>query len=168
MTSPQSHPIIEKRVRDLGFRMTPQRRLILNAIEGSGEHAGVDEILERVQQVDPQISRTTVYRTLQTFSRYRLIHGNQLSGEKVYEVITEDTHDHLVCHRCWVDIRIEEDAFKSFRKQIDEQFGFLVLAEHNIFMGLCPDCRAEHGDQLGRFSEHPKFVSKALKEEQKK
>lgn len=157
---------VEERVRQLGFRMTEQRRMILQAIAQAGEHASFDDIMEQMRQVAPEISPTTVYRTLQTFSRYRLIHGNELSGERVYEVVAEDAHHHLICHRCWADIHIEEDAFKSFRKQIDEDFGFLILAEHNIFMGLCSSCRKEHGDELGRFSLHPKFDQDALKEEQ--
>jgi Fe2+ or Zn2+ uptake regulation protein len=165
MASALPSEFIENRVRNLGFRMTDQRRLILRAIQALGEHSSFDEIMAEVQQKAPDVSPTTVYRTLQIFSRYRLIHGNELSGEKVYEVVAEDSHHHLICHRCWTDIHIEEEVFKSFRKKINREFGFLILAEHNIFMGLCPDCRREHGDELGRFSAHPKFNQKVITEE---
>ena len=91
--------VIQDRVRELGFRMTAQRQLILEAIESSGEHATFDEICKQVQLVAPRISQTTVYRTLEIFSRYRLIHGNEVAGGKVYEVVSPEPHHHLICHR---------------------------------------------------------------------
>jgi len=162
-----SHHFIENRIKELGFRMTPQRQLILEAIERSGEHATLEEIFNQARELAPQISRTTIYRTLAMFSRYRLIHGNEISGGKVYELVAEERHHHLFCHRCWADIRIEEDQFSDFKEKMDQEYGFLVLAEHHIFMGLCSNCRKKYGDTLGQFSIHPKFIQDALKEEQK-
>ena len=166
MISKQHNEFIENRVRELGFRMTPQRQLILEAIERAGEHATFDEIFNEVQAFAPHINQTTIYRTLETFSRYRLIHGNEIAGGKVYELVAEERHHHLFCHKCWTDIRIKEEKFNDFQKQIDREFGFLVLAEHHIFMGLCSNCRKKYGDVLGPFSVHPKFNQDALKEEQ--
>lgn len=158
--------LIEERVRELGFRMTAQRKLILNAIDRAGEHATFDEIYEQVQTVAPTINQTTVYRTLEMFSRYRLIHGNDVAGGKVYELVSSEPHHHLICHNCWTDEKIQEDELEDFYSKIDEEHGFLVLAEHLIFMGLCEECRKRGGDTLGQFSVHPKFQTKALKEEQ--
>lgn len=158
--------LIEERVRELGFRMTAQRKLILDAIDRAGEHAIFDEIYEQVQSVAPTINQTTVYRTLEIFSRYRLIHGNEVAGGKVYELVSSGPHHHLICHKCWTDQKIQEDALEDFYTKVDKEQGFLVLAEHMIFMGLCKECRTTSGDTLGQFSPHPKFQSKALKEEQ--
>lgn len=150
-------PQLQERIHELGFRMTPQRLLILQAIERAGEHATFDEIYSEVNLVAPTISPATVYRTLETFSRYRLIHGNEVAGGKVYETVSERPHHHLMCHRCWSDQKIEEKAIRGFYQKMDKEQGFLVLAEHIIFMGLCEECRREAGDRLGRFSPHPKF-----------
>jgi len=158
--------LIEERVRRLGFRMTAQRKLILDAIDRAGEHAIFDEIYEQVQSVAPSINQTTVYRTLETFSRYRLIHGNDVAGGKVYEVVSSEPHHHLICHKCWRDQKIRENALEDFYTQVDKEHGFLILAEHVIFMGLCEECRMAGGDTLGQFSPHPKFQLKAVKEEQ--
>lgn len=165
MTSKQNNDFIENRIKELGFRMTPQRQLILEALEHAGEHATLEEISEHVHISAPHINQATIYRTLQTFSRYRLIHGNEIAGGKVYEIVAEDRHHHLFCHKCWTDIRIKDETFIDFKKKINHDYGFLVLAEHNIFMGLCSDCREKYGDVLGRFSVHPKFNQEALKEE---
>ncbi len=166
MVPETSGSFIENRVRELGFRMTPQRQLILEAIERAGEHATLEEIFEQVQAFAPSISQSTVYRTLEIFSRYRLIHGNEIAGGRVYELVAENAHHHLICHKCWTDNRIKDKKFKRFKEKIDDEYGFLVLSEHNIFMGLCADCRKKYGDTLGQFSLYPKFDQKALKEEQ--
>jgi len=160
--NPDTEQLVQQRVRELGLRMTPQRRLILEAIARVGEHATFDEIIAQVQSIQPRISKATLYRTLKIFSRYRLIHGNEIAGGKVYEVVSRPRHHHLMCHRCWQDQKIEEDSLQDFFEQMDLDLGFLVLAEHMIFMGLCKDCRAEHGDALGKFAFHPKFRSTTL------
>ena len=151
------NPRAARRIRKLGFRLTAQRELILRAIARRGEHATFDEILAEVHDIAPSISAATVYRTLETFSRYRLIHGNELAGGKVYEVASEDAHHHLICHKCWGDTKVDDDTVRRLFRQFDKQYGFLVLGEHYVFMGLCPECRRKEGDSLGRFNIYPKF-----------
>lgn len=163
MTLPYPNPKVERRIRNLGFRLTPQRDLILRAVSKRGEHATFDEIYADVRLAAPHISAATVYRNLETFSRYRLIHANEIAGGRVYELANEDGHHHLICHKCWGDVRVPDDQVRKLFKQLDKQSGFLVLGEHYIFMGLCPECRKEYGDTLGRFSVHPKFRHKPQK-----
>jgi Fe2+ or Zn2+ uptake regulation protein len=158
---PYPNPKVERRIRNLKFRLTPQRELILRAVARRGQHATFDEIYQDVRKQAPHISPATVYRNLETFSRYRLIHGNELAGGKVYELATEDGHHHLICHKCWGDVQILDTAVNKLFSELGEQTGFLVLGEHFIFMGLCPECRKAEGDTLGRFSEHPKFRDKS-------
>jgi Fur family ferric uptake transcriptional regulator len=72
-------------------------------------------------------------------------------------VAEEDGHHHLICHKCWGDVKISDATVRKLFKDLDKQTGFLVLGEHYIFMGLCRDCRDKEGDNLGRFRTHPKF-----------
>jgi len=165
MNPPQLEPHLQERIRKLGFRVTPQRQLILEAIERAGEHATFDEIYAEVNQVSPHISQATVYRTLEVFSRHRLIHGNEMAGGRFYEIVAANPHHHLICHSCWMDIKIDNAELKKLFNRLDKETGFLVLGEHYIFMGLCKDCRRVLGERRGPFSEHPKFQTSALKEE---
>ncbi|MGH2581397.1 MAG: Fur family transcriptional regulator [Anaerolineales bacterium] len=157
MTIEILNPKVTRRIRRLGFRLTPQRELILNAVARRGEHATFDEIYDEIRGGAPRISAATVYRNLDLFSRYRLIHGNEIAGGKVYELASEDEHHHLMCHKCWTDIRVDDATARKLFKEFDDQQGFLVLGEHYIFMGLCANCRRREGETLGRFSLHPKF-----------
>ena len=167
MTITYPNQRVERRIRALGFRLTPQRDLILRAVAARGEHATFDEICAYVRKAAPHISAATVYRNLEMFSRYRLIHGNEVAGGKVYELASEDGHHHLVCHNCWGDTRIPDSQVRKLFQKLDEQTGFLVLGEHYVFMGLCPDCRRLKGDKLGRFSVYPKFRHSSHNKESK-
>jgi Fur family ferric uptake transcriptional regulator len=161
MATPSYNEKVQRRIRNYGFRLTPQRAMILNAIAKRGEHVTFEEVLADVRRVAPNVSPATVYRNLETFSRYRLIHGNEVAGGKLYELAEEDEHHHLICHKCWGDTKIDGATVQKLFKQLDKQTGFLVLGEHYVFMGLCPACRAAEGDKLGRFHTHPKFRSSA-------
>lgn len=151
-------------MRQFGFRLTPQRELILEAVASQGEHATFDQIFAAARAVSPNINAATVYRTLETFSRYRLIHRNEIAGGDVFEIAGPDGHHHLLCHKCWGDITVSDSVVQRLFKQLDKDYGFLVLGEHYIFMGLCPDCRRKEGDTLGRFNLHPKFRIEPQKE----
>lgn len=157
MTLPALNPRVQRRIKQFGLRLTPQRELILDAVANQGEHATFEEICARVQALNPNISKATVYRTLETFSRYRLIHRNQIAGGDVHELASEEDHHHLICHKCWGDEKVNDATVRTLFKELGKQTGFLVLGEHYVFMGLCRACREKEGDSLTRFHTHPKF-----------
>lgn len=134
---------IESRIRDLGFRVTPQRQIILEAIELAGEHATFEEIFSRIQSKSNAISQATVYRTLELFSKHNLIHANEISGQKVYELSSEHPHHHLICQSCWNDKIIDDDMIPNLINGIDQEYRFLVQSEHLVLLGLCGYCREQ-------------------------
>lgn len=138
---------IEKRIRDLGFRITPQRQIILEAISENEEHATVEEIFERVHSKSSAISQATVYRTLELFSKHNLIHANEISGYKVYELASEHPHHHLICQSCWNDQKIDDQLIPEMINSIDEEYRFLVQSEHLVLLGLCGHCRDQIASQ---------------------
>jgi Fur family ferric uptake transcriptional regulator len=138
---------LERRIRELGFRVTPQRQLILEAINEAGEHASFDEIFERVRRKSSAVSQATVYRTLELFSKHNLIHANEISGRKVYELATEHPHHHLICQSCWYDQKINDRLIPELIDGIDEEYRFLVQSEHLVLRGLCSQCREQMASQ---------------------
>ena len=73
-------------LRGRGFRMTPQREIILEAIGAGHGHTDFDEIFARVQARSPSMNRATVYRTLEFLHQQRLISSAEIGGETVYEI----------------------------------------------------------------------------------
>ena len=138
---------IEGRIRELGFRVTPQRQLVLEAIAETGEHASFEEIFERVRAKSSVVSQATVYRTLELFSKHNLIHANEISGRKVYELASDHQHHHLICQSCWYDQKIEDRLIPDLIYGIDEEYRFLVQSEHLVLLGLCSQCREQMTSQ---------------------
>ena len=55
----------EKRLREHGFRITPQRQLVLEAVE-TLRHGTPEEILTEVQHTASGVNLSTIYRTLRS------------------------------------------------------------------------------------------------------
>ena len=52
------------RFRDLGWRLSPQRRVVAEVLVGDHVHLTAEQVHERARERLPEISRATVYNTL--------------------------------------------------------------------------------------------------------
>src|SRR3990172_9390241 len=114
------HGTMIESLRGVGYRLTPQRMLILSIIHHSKGHITADEIHNRVVQQYPFVDISTVYRTLQLLKKLRLVSETDLGGGRVrYELSEGSRHHHLVCRRCG-------DTFPLDDKDIDARRGRLL------------------------------------------
>jgi Fur family ferric uptake transcriptional regulator len=132
-----------ERLRASGHRLTPQRELVLAAVE-TLSHATPDQVYAEVRRHSPSINLSTVYRTLELLDELGLIRHAHLSDRApTYHSATEHEHAHLVCRSCQKVISIGLD-------EMAEALGALVAAHdfapdygHLTVFGTCNDCR-EH------------------------
>ena len=137
-----SHDRLEcaAQMRDLGFRVTPQRMLLLDAIcEGNG-HTTFDEIYERVKAKAPGINQATVYRALDFLCELRLIVSADIEGHTVYEIAGETPHHHLVCRGCGAVQELANYHFQVLRDHLLMEHGFKADLDHLAINGLCAEC----------------------------
>ncbi len=89
---------IEKLCEDKQIKLTEGRRLIIQVISESGDHPNVDEVLRRVNKLNPKIGIATVYRTLKLLEDAGIITKHEFGTNKAhYEIEEEDDHhDHLI------------------------------------------------------------------------
>src|SRR5437764_12187411 len=87
-------------MRERGFRVTPQRQLILDAICESGGHTTPEEIYEWVHAKAPAVNLATIYRTVAFLSELHLVTELHMGGKTYYEIAGEIPHHHLVCRVC--------------------------------------------------------------------
>ncbi|NOY36317.1 MAG: transcriptional repressor [Chlorobi bacterium] len=64
---------ISKLLKGSGLKVTPQRMLIMEIISGMYNHPTAEMVISRVQEIQPGISPATVYKTLDTLVRKKLI-----------------------------------------------------------------------------------------------
>lgn len=130
-------------MRARGFRVTPQRQLILDAICEGGGHTTLDEIYARVQAKAPAVHRATVYRTLDFLcSLHLVVVADVGGGHPVYEIAGAQPHHHLVCRRCGTVTQIGHEAVQSLFARIAREQNFTVEMDHLALFGECAPCRA--------------------------
>ena len=132
-------------LRKVGYRLTPQRVMILSTIASSPGHINAEEIHEKVKETYPYIDIATVYRTLQLLKRLRIVAEIDLgSGPSQYELTNEDRHHHMVCRECRGTIDVDHRKFlEPVRSALLDEFGFEADIDHFAIFGLCRDCRAK-------------------------
>ena len=87
-------------LRSKGYRLTPQRELVLRAVERLG-HATPDEILTAVREESQAVNISTVYRTLELLEELGLVrHAHIHDRAPTYHSTAAPAHVHLVCREC--------------------------------------------------------------------
>jgi len=128
-------------IREHGFRVTPQRMLLLDAIcEGNG-HTTLDEIYERVKAKAPGINQTTVYRTLDFLCELRMVVSAEIEGHTVYEIASGTPHHHLVCRSCGSSHELTDYHFHELRDHLLQEHGFKADLDHLAITGVCKKCK---------------------------
>ena len=152
-------------LRKRGYRLTPQRYMILSVIQEASEHLSVEMITERVQARNPYVSLSTIYRTLELLKKLDLVRENHLHSEQpYYEAVNGQAHHHLVCRRCHETIHLDEQLLGNLNKELEAKYGFHGLALNLIADGYCSSCwqivqredeRLVETEDLERISETP-------------
>lgn len=130
-----------KTVRERGFRFTPQRQYILDAICESGGHITPDDIYRRVKAKLPTVNRATVYRNVDFLCEIRLVVAAQIGRKMYYEMADSDPHHHLVCRNCNDIVEIKHNTVKGLFSKIQREASFQVDMDHLVLFGLCEHCQ---------------------------
>jgi Fur family peroxide stress response transcriptional regulator len=143
MAEPPASPVQPSRLRSAftarGIPLTVQRRAVYETLAGRRDHPTADDVYAQVQGRLPGLSRTTVYRVLETLVRLRLIGKVSHPGAAVrYDPITE-RHHHLVCLACDRVEDLDRDVKVALPKI--EGDGFEISDYSIYFRGLCRECQ---------------------------
>ncbi len=130
------------KLRERGYRLTPQRNLIWDVVRNAGRHLTADEITAQVKQQLPDVNVSTVYRTLSLLVDLDLVVETRLEGSTCYyEVSPEPTHHHFVCSRCGAVGHFGDALLAPVHEELRESQGFLVREIRVTALGLCRACR---------------------------
>lgn len=131
----------DARLRSAGLRSTSQRRAVLRALDELG-HATVDQLAAQVQRERPELSLSTVYRTVEALDDVGLVtHAHLHHGTPTYHRVDDDPHLHLVCQRCGTVEQLPRQVADGLVAQVRETTGFHVEVSHLTLHGACAACR---------------------------
>jgi Fur family ferric uptake transcriptional regulator len=129
-------------IRKAGYRLTPQRVAVWEAVRRGGRHRTAEEIAADVQQTLPEVNVSTVYRTLELLVGLELVQETRLAGVATYyEVAPAPVHHHFVCEGCGTVGHLDDGLLEPVRRELLDADGFLVSEARMTVFGLCRDCR---------------------------
>ncbi|GHO74425.1 transcriptional repressor [Ktedonobacter sp. SOSP1-85] len=140
-------------LRKRGYRLTPQRHMILSVIQDADAHLRVEEIAQRVQERNPYVSLSTIYRTLELLQKLGLIRSAHLPGGQLYYEAVQDHihHHHLVCRQCQHTIHLDTALLGDLHEKLAHMYGFHEVTLDLLASGYCDACLK----QLTQEEQHP-------------
>ncbi len=134
---------LRAKLRDSGYRLTPQRELILAAVDALG-HATPDEVLAEVRTHSSAVNASTVYRTLEVLEGLGLVRHAHLSDRApTYHTVTDHEHFHIVCRNCQKVVSVDPHMLDDLVTGLREKHAFVVDVGHLTVFGHCEDCSKE-------------------------
>jgi Fur family ferric uptake transcriptional regulator len=104
-----------EKLRQRGFRLTPQREMVLSVMHRIEGSATAEDIHAKVQERSSSVDISTVYRTLELLQQFQLVSSVELpDGLRHYD-------------------------------QLLATYGFETELDHVTIPGLCRECRITAG-----------------------
>ena len=123
-----------------GYRLTPQRQVILEAVRQADDHITPEQVYETVHAQHPAISRATIYRTLDFLCEQRLVTAMHWGGQTYYEIAGETPHHHLICRMCGGVAEIDRALIDLLIAATAKKHRFMIDMDHIALFGLCQPC----------------------------
>ncbi len=140
---PPRHRTWDEELRARGYRVTPQRQLVLEAV-AKLDHATPEEIAASVQKTASGVNISTIYRTLELLDNLGLVtHTHLHHGAPTYHLTSDADHVHLVCQDCGKVEQASPDAIRPLVVALDDNHGFETNVAHLTVFGRCNDCRGK-------------------------
>jgi Fur family peroxide stress response transcriptional regulator len=127
--------------RRQGLPLTVQRRTILEAVLARADHPTAERVFEAVQERLPGVSRTTVYRVLETLVRLGVINRICHPGAAARFDREVHQHHHLVCLHCDQILDLEDETLNTLKLPAIDTAGYEINEFQIHLRGTCPDCK---------------------------
>ena len=134
----------EAYLRSKKLKLTGERLEILATRFKKTSHFDAEELHGELKQQARDISRATVYRTLDLLVQCGLVRKSSLgSSHANYEAAHEDEHhDHLICLNCNRVFEFFRADLETLQEAICSERNFKPMHHSLQIFGICSDCVA--------------------------
>lgn len=131
------------RLRDAGHRITDARRAVLEVLFETGGHLTSSQVLDGVEQINPDVSRASVFRALELLSDMAVIRPTFLEARTpTYVLLTDHGHHaHMICTTCQHVIELKDCHVEPLEQQLAEKYGMDITGHLLEFYGTCNACQ---------------------------
>ncbi len=127
-----------------GHRLTPQRRIIFDALCQSHRTMTAPEMFLRLRDKHPSLGRATVFRSLDALVAAGLAQRFERDGHVyAYASCSTHHHHHLICTNCNHTTEIDEDVIAPLVDSLSRRYGFSAKHQTLDFHGLCAACQRQ-------------------------
>ena len=130
-----------KRLKDAlkkeNMRLTDQRLSIWKQMSNSKKHLDVENIFSQLRKKGINVSRATIYRTLDVLVKNGLIRKMDLgNGHSLFETkIKDEHHDHMICEDTGKIIEFFNQDLELLQEKIAREHGYTVVRHiHQLFV----------------------------------
>ena len=119
------------------LKFTNQRFAIFEDVLYGKKHRECEEILQSLSKKEINVSRATVYRTLDILVKYELIRKMDIGDGRIrYEGKIDDPHhDHMICVETGKIIEFVSDEIEMIQDKIAEEHGYKIIKHiHQLFV----------------------------------
>lgn len=129
-------------LRNNGYKVTPQRLAVYEAIDHNMTHPNAEAIYKKLQPKYPSMSLATVYKTMEIFAKISVVQVLQCEEDAHRYDYNTSPHAHIRCVRCnrVMDVNVDQ---KTLAANAADQTGFKVDSVNISFTGLCKDCQKQ-------------------------
>lgn len=125
-----------------GYRVTPQRIMVVDALHSAKRHISAEQIFERLRKKYPYANISTVYRTLDLLKELGLAAEISIGDGIVrYHASENSRHHHLVCTKCGKMFDLPEAELVPLEKSLGKNHAFKADIHHLAIFGLCSGCQ---------------------------
>lgn len=134
------------KLREKEYKLTSRRELVLRAfLENKDKHLSAEEVYNLVKPKAPDTGLATVYRTLELFLEFDIIHAIDFGdGRKRYELGAalghSHQHHHLICTQCGSIIEVNEDLLDDLESRVSQEHEFKITNHQLKIFGTCKNC----------------------------
>ena len=135
---------LKRALKKEGLRYTQQRQSVWDELCATNDHRDAEEIYLAIRQSGLNVSRATVYRTIDVLVKNKMVRKLELGdGRARYEHKVNATHhDHLICIQCGKIEEFMDEVIESRQDEIVKKFGYkLVRHIHQLFI-ICSECES--------------------------
>lgn len=124
-------------LRKAGLKVTLPRVKILELLEsseGAAQHLSAEDVYRALLEAGEDVGLATVYRVLTQFETAGLVvRHNFESGHSVFELASEEHHDHMVCLESGEVVEFNDPMIEQRQREIAEAHGYEIV-DHSLVL----------------------------------
>ena len=129
-------------LQEKGYRLTPQRIMVVDALHSVESHISAEEIFAKLKEKYPYANISTVYRTLDLLKELGLAAEIEVGdGISRYHAREHSKHHHLICNKCGKAMELPEADLQPLAVSLLTDHKFKADVRHLAIFGLCSKCQ---------------------------